>query len=82
MGWTFDTVKGGSLFRWVTLGQPLLSTNQLHRLALLLWRDGDVSLGRAHLPMPSQLHDGLDAYGMVCQGRDVAPAPGMASRTL
>ena len=48
MGWTFDTVKGGSLFRWVTLGQPLLPSHQFHCLALLLWRYGDVSLGRAH----------------------------------
>ena len=61
MGWTFDTVKGGSLFRWVTLGQPLLPSHQFHCLALLLWRYGDVSLGRAHLPMPRQFHDGLDS---------------------
>ena len=82
MDWTFDTVKGGSLLRWVTLGQPFLAPDQLHCLALLLWRYGDVSLGGAHLPMPRQLHDGLYAHGMVCEGCDVAPPPRMARRTL
>ena len=40
----------------------VLASDQFHCLALLLWRYGDVSLGGAHLPMPRQLHDGLDTH--------------------
>jgi hypothetical protein len=36
--------------------------DQFHGLALLVGRDLDVSLGGSQLPMPGQLHDGLDAH--------------------
>jgi len=43
------------------------SSDQLHRLTLLVGRDFDVPLARSQLTVPSQFHNRLDAYRMVSQ---------------